>query len=172
MSTQLPRYWNPYAAGLALGIVLLGTFVLVGRGLGASGAFMRMVSLGVETVAPARVMANPVYRDAGDEAGGPMVNWLLLEVAGMAVGGAISAAAAGRWHAVVERGPTTRRPGRVLMAFAGGTVMAFGARLARGCTSGQALSGGAVLAAGSWVFMLALFAGAYGAVALSRKQWR
>ena len=40
--------------------------------------------------------------------------------------------------------------------------MAYGARLARGCTSGQALSGGAVLAAGSWAFMFAVFGGAYG----------
>jgi uncharacterized protein len=44
--------------------------------------------------------------------------------------------------------------------------------LARGCTSGQALSGGALLSVGSWVFMLALFAAGFGAARLARKLWR
>ena len=47
-----------------------------------------------------------------------------------------------------------------MLAFARGLISAFGARLARGCTSGQALSGGAVLSVGSWAFMFAVFAGA------------
>jgi hypothetical protein len=49
--------------------------------------------------------------------------------------------------------------------------MGYGARLARGCTSGQALSGGAVLSAGSWAFMLAVFAGAYALAYFVRKLW-
>ena len=40
-------------------------------------------------------------------------------------------------------------------------IMGFAARLGRGCTSGQALSGGALLSAGSWVFMFAVFGGEY-----------
>ncbi|MBF8248605.1 MAG: putative transporter component, partial [Bacteroidetes bacterium] len=32
-------YSNPYLAGLGLGLVLLAAFVVMGRGLGASGAF-------------------------------------------------------------------------------------------------------------------------------------
>ena len=44
------------------------------------------------------------------------------------------------------------------MAFAGGAVMGIGAVLARGCTSGQALTGGALLSVGSWAFMLGAFA--------------
>ena len=39
--------------------------------------------------------------------------------------------------------------------------MAIGADLARGCTSGQALTGGALLNAGSWAFMMCVFGGAY-----------
>ncbi|UCF66021.1 MAG: hypothetical protein JSW33_00740, partial [bacterium] len=45
-------YWNPYAAGIGLGITLLAAFLLMGRGLGASGAFTSFVSVGVNTVAP------------------------------------------------------------------------------------------------------------------------
>ncbi|MCB1570869.1 MAG: YeeE/YedE family protein, partial [Xanthomonadales bacterium] len=57
-------------------------------------------------------------------------------------------------------------------AFGGGALMGVGAMLARGCTSGQALSGGAVLSVGSWVFMLALFASAYLIAPLLRRLWR
>ena len=47
----------------------------------------------------------------------------------------------------------------------------FGARLARGCTSGQALSGGALLSVGAFVFMFAVFGGAYGLAYFLRKEW-
>src|SRR5206468_11378754 len=40
MTSRKPRpYANPYLAGVALGLVLLAAFVIMGRGLGASGAF-------------------------------------------------------------------------------------------------------------------------------------
>ena len=50
-------------------------------------------------------------------------------------------------------------------------IAAFGARMARGCTSGQALTGGASLALGSWAFMLAVFAAVYGLAYFFRKEW-
>ena len=43
-----PRpYLNPYLAGFGLGLTLLAAFVLLGHGLGASGAFTSAVSAGV-----------------------------------------------------------------------------------------------------------------------------
>jgi uncharacterized membrane protein YedE/YeeE len=60
---------------------------------------------------------------------------------------------------------------RWIGAFAGGALMGFGARMARGCTSGQALSGGATLSAGSWIFMIAVFAGAYMLAYFVRRLW-
>ena len=50
-------------------------------------------------------------------------------------------------------------------------VMGFAAALARGCTSGQALSGGATLAAGSWVYMMMVFAGGYATAYFARRLW-
>jgi uncharacterized membrane protein YedE/YeeE len=50
--------------------------------------------------------------------------------------------------------------------------MGIGAMLARGCTSGLALTGGALLAVGSWLFMIAAFAGGYLLAPLVRKAWR
>ncbi len=68
-----------------------------------------------------------------------------------------------------NKGPQISNGTRWIMAFIGGALMGYGARLARGCTSGQALSGGAVLSVGSWAFMFAVFAGAYALAYFFRK---
>ena len=72
----------------------------------------------------------------------------------------------------VEKGPRISVRNRLLLAFLGGSLMGVGAKLARGCTSGQALSGGAVLNVGSWAFMMMVFAGAYGLAWFVRRQWK
>ena len=60
---------------------------------------------------------------------------------------------------------------RLILAFIGGSIMGFGARLARGCASGMALTGGATLALGSWAFMLMMFAGGYMMAYFVKRQW-
>ena len=166
-------YWNPYVAGIALGLVLLSAFVIAGRGLGASGAFSSAVTACAIAADPGRVHQNPAYeRYAGDAAGSPLRDWLVFEILGVLVGGFVSAALARRLRLGVERGPHTRVPARLFLALGGGVLMGFGAKLARGCTSGQALTGGALLSAGSWAFMAALFAGAYAFAWFVRREWR
>jgi len=51
-------------------------------------------------------------------------------------------------------------------------LMGLGAKLARGCTSGQALTGGALLATGSWIFIATCFATGYALSPLARRLWR
>jgi uncharacterized membrane protein YedE/YeeE len=68
-------------------------------------------------------------------------------------------------------GPGSGGRARLAYAFGGGAVMGVGARLARGCTSGQALTGGALLSVGSWLFIATAFAAAYLAAPLFRKEW-
>jgi uncharacterized membrane protein YedE/YeeE len=70
------------------------------------------------------------------------------------------------------RGPQIDDRTRWALALVGGAMMGFGAGLARGCTSGQALSGGAVLSAGSWAFMMMVFAGGYLLAYPLRRLWR
>ena len=70
-----------------------------------------------------------------------------------------------------NKGPQISNGTRWIMAFIGGALMGYGARLARGCTSGQALSGGAVLSVASWAFMFAVFAGAYALAYFFRRFW-
>lgn len=172
--TGAPRpYWHPYAAGVALGVVLLITFVVMGHGLGASGAVTTAVAAGVQAVAPAHARANPYFRDyLGDDGASPWSSWIMIEVLGILIGGLVSGAAAGRLRLTIERGPNAGRRQRLWTAFGGGAVMGIGARLARGCTSGLALTGGAVLSVGAWAFMLAIFAGGYLAAPLFRRAWR
>ena len=50
--------------------------------------------------------------------------------------------------------------------------MGLGAVLARGCTSGLALTGGALLSVGSWIFIMGAFAAAYLFAPLMKRAWR
>jgi hypothetical protein len=166
-------YLNPYVAGVGLGLVLLAAFVLVGRGLGASGAFSSTMSWLVSLVAPAHAQGNEYMQQyLGDGSTHPLKAWLVFEVVGVAAGALLSGLLAGRAYLSVEKGPRVSTTVRLLCAFAGGMLMAFGAHLARGCTSGQALTGGALLNVGSWAFMLMVFVGGYSAAWFFRWQWR
>ncbi len=167
-------YANPYVAGVGLGLVLLAAFLTTGHGLGASGAAAAVVSAGVEAVAPAHARANPFFGAWTGAAGGraPLGDWIVLEIVGVMLGAAVSAWTAGRWRPCVDRGPGIGDASRLAAAFGGGIVMAFGARLARGCTSGLRLTGGAALSVGAWVFLLARFAAGYAVAPLLRRSWR
>ena len=166
------KFWNPYLAGVALGLVLLATFLIMGNGLGASGAANRIGVTALGTVASGHVAGNPQM--ASLRAGGahPLDNWLVFEVLGVFLGGLVAAYSAGRLGRRVLKGPRISVAMRLTLAVTGGVIMGIAARLARGCTSGQALSGGATLSVGSWVFMMALFAGGYAMAMVVRRQWR
>jgi uncharacterized protein len=166
-------YANPYLAGIGLGLVLLAAFLTMGRGLGASGAFSAFVAWALHGVAPGFVAGNEYLAPyVSDPASHPLKAWLVFEVVGVFVGALLSGLLAGRVGRVVEKGPRISTRARLLLAFAGGGLMAIGADLARGCTSGQALTGGALLNAGSWAFMMCVFGGAYAVAWLFRREWR
>ena len=161
-------YTNPYLAGVGIGLVLLAAFVLVGRGLGASGAFSSVVANGVRAVAPAHGANNAFY----DAYAQPLMrDWLVLEVVGIVLGGLTSAVLARRLSWTVERGAGITNRTRLFFAFGGGAIMGLGAKLARGCTSGLGITGGALLSVGSWLFIAAAFAAAYAVAWLARREW-
>lgn len=175
-------YWNAYAAGVALGLVLLAAFVLTGRGLGASGAVTRMAAYSLQKVEASFRGGTAAEADTiavrntytGQYLKGPadaFDDFLVYMFVGVAVGGFVSGVLARRTGFAVIHGPRTHVARRLVLAGLGGFISAFGARLARGCTSGQALTGGATLALGSWVFMLAVFAGGYAVAYFVRREW-
>ena len=154
-------------------MVLLLAYVIMGRGLGASGAFSSVIAYGVNIIAPEHAKVNEFYTEyLGDGSKNPLKDWLIFEVLGVVVGGFISGAMAGRLKMTTEKGPNISVKGRLFFAMFGGIIMGFGAKLARGCTSGQALTGGAVLNLGSWGFMMAVFAGGYLLAYFMRREWR
>jgi uncharacterized membrane protein YedE/YeeE len=165
-------YWNPYIAGFGLGLVLLASFVIMGRGLGASGAVTSSITAGLKVVAPEYAANSSYYKPYfGDGTTNPLKDWLVFEVLGVLVGGFISGVFAGRVKLTTEFGPRFTVNKRLVYAFVGGALMGIGAKLARGCTSGQALTGGALLNVGSWAFMMCVFAGAYMLAYFVRRQW-
>jgi uncharacterized membrane protein YedE/YeeE len=167
-----PRpYLNPYVAGTILGIVLFATFYVTGGGLGASAGMSRLQTGVLDWLAPAHVDRTAYFAEM---AGGHRSAWnhySIFMIAGTLLGGFASGLLNRRVKLELRRGPRVATATRVVFALLGGALMGFGARLARGCTSGQALSGGAVLSVGSWAFALAVFAGAYAVAWLFRRLW-
>jgi uncharacterized membrane protein YedE/YeeE len=166
------HYWNPYLVGVGLGLVLLASFVVMGRGLGASGALSTVTATAVNSIAPEHTASNPFYESyLGDGESSPLKDWLIFQVLGLIVGGFISGALAGRNKITVEKGPNISIKSRYIFAFIGGSLMGFGAKMALGCTSGQGLTGGSLLSVGGWTFMLMVFAGGYATAYFVRRQW-
>ena len=163
-------FWNPWLAGFLLGLVLLASFVVAGRGLGATAAYSALATAVAGLADPGRVAAHPVHARFWND-GAPLLSWTVILVVGAAAGAFLSGWQGRRLALVTEHGPRVGARRRLLLAFAGGLLAAWGARLARGCTSGQALTGGAMLSVGGLVFMAAVFVAAYLLAARVRRQW-
>lgn len=165
------RYMNPYIAGIMLGSVLLLSMVIAGRGLGASGGIKYCVVSLVGTVDKPHAEKSEYYSRyfSGDQK--PLKNWLVLEIAGVIAGGFISGAISGRLRLRTEKSPHISNAKRLVFAFLGGLLFVYGAQLARGCTSGAALSGMAVLSLAGFVTMAAIFGSAYLFAWFFRKNW-
>lgn len=164
-------YWNPYVAGVGLGLTLVLAYLVLGAGLGASGGIARIAAAAAHTVAPEVVEKN-AYLGSWYADGGPLRYYLVAMLVGTFAGGLLSAAAAARVQVQVERGPRAAPAQRLVHALLGGALAGLGARLASGCTSGLALSGGALLQLGAFVFTGATFAAAFAFAPLVRKEWR
>jgi uncharacterized membrane protein YedE/YeeE len=161
-------YMNPYLAGVLLGLALLASFLILGAGLGASSGMARVGAFLEGCMLPARVQASEYFGKWGAQ---PLGYYLVFMLAGTFLGGLFSATLARRVSFVLERGRAASAVLRAVFALVGGVIVGFASRLARGCTSGQALTGSALLLTGSLVFMLCIFAGGYAAAWLVRRQW-
>lgn len=164
------KYMNPYLAGLLLGLVLLSTIYLTGRGLGASGAVKGVVAGTMIAAAPGHTKGQPFYETARAH-GNPMSDWLVFEVDGVIIGAFLSGVMADRLKLTIEKGPAITSKTRIVAAIAGGALFGIGSQFARGCTSGAALSGMAVLSAGGIVTMMAIFGSAYAVAFFLRRLW-
>ncbi len=170
METQ--KYMNPYLAGLLLGLLLLFTFFITGRGLGASGAFKSLTVATVQSIAPGHSNNSKFYKEYSEEhSGNPLMNWLVFEISGVIIGAFLSGLASNRLKLQLEKGPRLSSNTRIIAAFLGGVLWGVGSQLGRGCTSGAALSGLAIMSTGGILTMISIFAGAYLFAFFFRKFW-
>jgi len=158
-------------AGTLLGIVLLLAMFVSGRGLGASGGIKYCVVSMVGAVNRPHVENSMYYSKYFEDGRKPLTNWLTLEIFGIVAGGFISGAVSGRLKLKVEKSPKISVTRRLIFAFLGGVLFVYGGQLARGCTSGAALSGMAVLSLAGFVTMIAIFGSAYAFAWFFRKNW-
>jgi uncharacterized membrane protein YedE/YeeE len=164
-------YMNPYLAGTMLGLVLLLAMFLSGRGLGASGGFKYCVVSVVGALDRQHADNSFYYSQYFKDGKKPLKNWLTLEIFGVVAGGFLSGAVSNRLKFKVEKSLKISNTRRLIFAFLGGVFFVYGGQLARGCTSGAALSGMAVLSLAGFVTMIVIFASAYFFAWFFRKNW-
>jgi hypothetical protein len=165
------KYMNPYLAGTLLGLVLLSAMYIAGRGLGASGGLKYCVVSVVGALDKPHAERSTYYSKYFEGGQKPLTNWLTLEIFGVLAGGFISGAVSKRLTFKIEKSPKISNTRRLTLAFIGGMFFVYGAQLARGCTSGAALSGMAVLSVAGFVTMMAIFGSAYLFAWFFRKNW-
>jgi len=160
-------YWSPYLVGALLGLLLTAAAAISRKALGASTAYARIAGMLGASISAPHTKALPYY-----EKKKPKIDWEVMLVLGIVPGALLGAVVGGSdppslvpplWEARFGASPALR----AAAAAAGGIFMAFGARVAGGCTSGHGISGTSQLAAGSWAALLCFFlGGAAGAWAL------
>lgn len=151
--------WSPYLVGALIGVLSMATFYFSDKPLGASSAYTRIAGLLTRFVSPRHAKILPLYREME-----PKVEWELMLVVGVVIGAFVAAWTGGEFTGAWVPATWAKRFGngvglRLAAAFAGGAVMAFGARLAGGCTSGHGISGTMQLSVGSWIALACFFIG-------------
>ncbi len=164
-------FLNPYFGGILLGILLLMTFYITGRGLGATGAIKSSVIASVQGISPQHAHESDYYNLFIREDRNTLNTWLVFEAIGLLAGAFLSGALSRRLTWRVEHSPKISSRTRLIFAFIGGGLFGIGAQLARGCTSGAALSGSAVLATSGFLAMITIFGSAFFFAYFARKLW-
>lgn len=159
--------WSPYLVGALIGVLTLLSLMLVKKPIGASSAYADGAGMVSRAVAPRRTAAMKYYRDHP-----PKVSWTFVFVLGAVLGSFLSAWSGGELTGTYLQDMWVARFGpdsawlRTVVALLGGAALAFGARLAGGCTSGHGISGTLQLAVGSWISVICFFVGGIGAAML------
>ncbi len=126
------KQWSPYFAGALTGVVIILSVWIAGQYFGASTSFVRTAGIIENTISADKVARIDYYQRVA-----PRLDWQWFFVAGILIGSLISAVSGGtfKWQAVPDMwrsrfGNTPLKRG--LTAFAGGTILMFGARMADG----------------------------------------
>jgi uncharacterized protein len=151
------KRWSPYAVGALIGFLSWFAFFSADRPIGVSTALSKTAGMIVGMLAPDHISRNAYFTKFR-----PAVDWEWMLVVGLALGAFVSSRLSGdRPAEPVDRLWAARfgasRWKRYMVAFLGGVILMFGARLAGGCTSGHGISGSLQLALSGWVFFGSVF---------------
>ena len=151
--------WSPYLAGALSGLVSIGSVWFVGKYLGASTTFVKTTGMLEKIFSPERVAKMPYFIKET-----PAIDWQWMVVIGIAIGAFLAAVTSGSFRIQALPNMWENRFGaavapRAFVAFVGGIIAMFGARLADGCPSGHGLSGGLQLAVSGYVALACFFIG-------------
>ncbi len=152
--------WSPYLVGGLIGLLSMATLYFSARPLGASSAYAALAGMLGRVVAPKHTESLKYFQDKP-----PAVNWGFMLLLGTVVGAFLAAWQGGeltnQWLPPLwaSRFGEASLPMRLAAALIGGILMAFGARLAGGCTSGHGISGTMQLSVGSWIAVSCFFIG-------------
>ncbi|HOK37983.1 MAG: YeeE/YedE thiosulfate transporter family protein [Bacteroidales bacterium] len=164
---EIKPYMNPYLAGFLLGVLLLLTIFISGRGLGASGAVKSAVIAAANVINKNAPQVSDFFRTQEN----PLKSWLVFEVVGVIFGAFLSGFISNRLTWKIDKGPGIKNYTRIIFAVVGGALFGIGSQFGRGCTSGAALSGMAVFSAGGFLTMMAIFGTGYVLAYFFRKLW-
>ncbi len=159
--------WSPYVVGFLIGFLVLSTLWLAGKKIGASSAYSDAAGMIGRLVAPRHIASLPYYQKSK-----PMIGWTLTIVLGAILGSFIAAWTGGELTGSYLQEMWVDRFGadssllRAFVALLGGALMAYGARMAGGCTSGHGISGTLQLAVSSWIAVICFFIGGIAAAML------
>ncbi len=163
-------FWSPYIGGVVLGLTLLTTFYIAGRGLGASGAFSLATGVGLHAVTPGYAASLKYFSRYLDHPA-PLKDWNFFLIIGVFLGALAGALLSRGFKVRFDKSASMSVGMRLFMAFSGGVLIGFASRLSRGCTSGVALTGGSQLALSGWAFVIAMFAAGFLFAAMFRRFW-
>lgn len=156
----MDRSWSPYLAGIVIGLLQIPAFLLMDTGLGASSSFVKTAGE-IALVFDADIAEGSYFSKYLTSS---KYVWQSALVVGIALGAFLSMRLSGARRAslspVWSRAFGVNSSGRrMAMAFLGGFILLFGARLAGGCTSGHGLTGLGQLALSAMVVVPSIFAG-------------
>lgn len=151
--------WSPYLVGALIGLLSMATFYFSNQPLGASTAYARIAGLMGKLFSKSHTESLKFFRETK-----PKIQWDVMLLIGIFIGAYMAAYSGGeitgKWiPALWEERFGSSYVLRLGIAFLGGAVMAFGARLAGGCTSGHGISGTLQLSVGSWIALICFFLG-------------
>ena len=152
--------WSPTLVGALIGVVSVLMLAISKKPIGVSTSYARISGMIGRAVAPRHVDSLPFFQKTR-----PEVEWEVMLLIGIVIGAAVAAWSGGelvvRWLPPLwaARFGSESVGLRLLTAFGGGLLMAFGARIAGGCTSGHGIGGAEQMSVGSWIALVCFFAG-------------